>query len=455
MPRQQFKKDRHRLRRMLNSHLYLPSDDLIGGMLNAEHHPSKSLVSEHWDDDFLSINVLWRLPGSKVSPSVALHKLQLLISRCIHIKRPVISLWDIASNEKLVDNGAEKLERNALSVPALNLGLVFAFTRKLGFMGKASPLNQMYPYRSIAPVISESRLYAVLIGIDAYASYPLRGCVSDALALRKYLTDVLHVPKERIQCLLGLGSDRQVHSSIPSRKNIISALLGLVQNPHIQPGDGIIIYFSGHGTSYQCTQCHESIFTGEAPERACLKSLCPIEALCPIDRDTRDNNNTPIPDISDREFNAILTHIYRAKGNRITVILDCCHAANLNRSMLDEGARAMPPLSRTSFDTMLHAADQNMRRFPDYHSILDEDWLPNMDSHVILAPCIEYQLTTERSDGSGFHGVFTQSLLHTLRSGRLTKDATYTDLIDVLPWSYIQTPVVAGKRKGTRLWYQD
>ncbi|KAK0474985.1 hypothetical protein EDD18DRAFT_1021529, partial [Armillaria luteobubalina] len=85
----------------------------------------------------------------------------------------------------------------------------------------------------------------------------------------------------------------------------------LVQNPHIQPSDGIIIYFSGHGTSYQ------------SPERACLKSLCPIEALCPIDRDTRNNDNTPIPDISDREFNAILTHIYRAKRNRITVILDC------------------------------------------------------------------------------------------------------------------------------------
>ncbi|KAK0457622.1 hypothetical protein IW261DRAFT_1661142 [Armillaria novae-zelandiae] len=170
---------------------------------------------------------------------------------------------------------------------------------------------------------------------------------------------------------------------------------------------------------------------------------------------TRDNDNTPIPDISDREFNAILTHIYQAKGNPITVILDCCHTANLNRSMIDEGACAMPPLPRTSFDKMLHVAEQNMRQFPNYHSIMDEDWLPNMDSHVILAPCREYQLTTERRQGSGFHGVFTHSLLCTLRSGLLTKDATYTDLIDVLPWSYFQMPVVAGKHKGTCLWYQN
>ncbi|KAK0457621.1 hypothetical protein IW261DRAFT_1353253, partial [Armillaria novae-zelandiae] len=123
-----------------------------------------------------------------------------------------------------------------------------------------------------------SRLYAVLIGIDAYESYPLHGCVSDALALRKYLTDNLHVPKEHIQCLLGPGSDCQVNSSIPSRKNIISTFLGLAQNPRIQPGDG------SHGTSYQYMQCHESIFAGEAPESACHKSLCPIEAICPIDR---------------------------------------------------------------------------------------------------------------------------------------------------------------------------
>ncbi|SJL12671.1 uncharacterized protein ARMOST_16102 [Armillaria ostoyae] len=479
---------------MLSFQTSRPYHDLTDGMVNTEHSSFKRLVSEHCDGSSLFINALWRSPALKEisSPSVALYKLQLLVSRCIHIEHPVKSSRAIASNEILVNNATEKLEgilqngtahnnnkrhrdgqldkvngldssrvqivlleRDTLSLLALKARLFLAFTWKLGFMLKASPLNQITPYRSVVPDINGSRLYAVLIGIDAYESYPLRGCVSDALALRKYLTEDLHVPKERIQCLLGPGSNCQVDSSIPSRKNIISTLLGLVHNRQIQPGDSIIIYFSGHGTSYQCTQCHESIFTGEAPERACLKSLCPIEALCPIDRDTRDNDNTPLPDISDREFNAILTHIYRAKANRITVILDCCHTPNLNRSMLDEGARSMPPLPRASFHKMLHAADQNMQRFPDYHSILDDDWLPNMDSHVILAPCREYQHTTERREESGFHGLFTQSLLRTLRSGRLTKDATYTDLIDVLPWSDCQTPVVAGKRKGTRLWYQD
>ncbi len=273
--------------------------------------------------------------------------------------------------------------------------------------------------------------------------------------MRQYLTDDLHVPEERIQCLLGRGGNSREDATIPSRKNIISALLDLAHNPQIKADDCIIIYFSGHGTSYQCARCHESILTGEKPETACLKSLCPIEALCPMDREALDADGTPVPDISDREFNSIIAHISRAKGNRITVILDCCHSANLNRSFPDEGARAIPPLPRTSFDKMLFVADQNMQQFPDYLSIFDEEWFPNMDSHVILAPCREYQLTDERKGPSGFRGVFTQRLLDTLRSGRMGKDATYIDLIDDLPWSDCQTPVVAGKRKNTHLWYQD
>ncbi|PBK84593.1 hypothetical protein ARMGADRAFT_1000319 [Armillaria gallica] len=452
--------------------------------MDAERSSFRRLVSEYWDRNFPFINALCRCSSLKEisSPSVALYKLQRLIPRCIDIKHPVKSSWAAENNEILVHGGAEKLEdfaqthgalhssnnphmegqpdkldelgssrvgimlpeRNTLSLAALKAGLVLAFAWKLGLILKASPLSQITLDQSV-PRTDGSRLYAILIGIDAYESYPLHGCVSDALALRQYLTEDLHVPKERMQCLLSPGSNCQVDASIPSRKNIISTLLALAHNPQIQTGDSIIIYFSGHGTSYQCI----------APETTCRKSLCPIEALCPIDRDTRDSDNTPIPDISDREFNAIVTHIYWSKGTRITVILDCCHTPNLNRSTMDKGARAMPPLPRASFDKMLQAADRNMQRFPDYRSILDEDWSPNMNSHVILAACREYQLTKEIRGKSGFHGVFTQSLLHTFRSGCLTKDATYTDLIDVLPWSDCQTPVVAGERKGTRLWYQD
>ncbi|PBK90972.1 hypothetical protein ARMGADRAFT_872604, partial [Armillaria gallica] len=157
-----------------------------------------------------------------------------------------------------------------------------------------------------------SRFWAVLIGIDAYKTYPLCGCVSDALTMENYLINDLGVPKERIQRLLGPTEHGSLNNfSVPSRTNIVSSLLNIVQNPEIEVGDNVIIYFSGHGTSYSPSDVGFDAETGS------------IEALCPIDRGDLDANDIPIPDISDREINAILTEISRSKGHHITFILDC------------------------------------------------------------------------------------------------------------------------------------
>ncbi|PBK90975.1 hypothetical protein ARMGADRAFT_864995, partial [Armillaria gallica] len=156
-----------------------------------------------------------------------------------------------------------------------------------------------------------SQFWAVLIGIDAYRIRPLHGCVSDALAMESYLIKDLGVPQERIQRLLGpteLEHESLNHSSTPSRANIVSSLLSLVSNPEIEFGDNIIIYISGHGSRY-------------SPSHFGLAGS--IEALCPIDRGNLGADGTPIPDISDREINAILTEIARSKGHHITVVLDC------------------------------------------------------------------------------------------------------------------------------------
>ncbi len=39
-----------------------------------------------------------------------------------------------------------------------------------------------------------------------------------------------------------------------------------------------------------------------------------IETLCPVDRDTLDANGVPIPDISDRELNTLLTRSPEKRG---------------------------------------------------------------------------------------------------------------------------------------------
>ncbi|KAK0224027.1 peptidase C14, caspase domain-containing protein, partial [Armillaria fumosa] len=175
-------------------------------------------------------------------------------------------------------------------------------------------------------------IWAVLIGIDGYLSYPLRGCVADALTMEQYLVDDLLVPRERIQKLLGparSGDTSTDVSSIPSRANVISLLHSLITNPNIKCGDPIIIFFSGHGSRYSLSDDDDDPdFDEELDDERSGKY---VEALCPMDRNTLDSSGALIPDITDRELNTILAQIARTKGNRITFILDCCHAGSVTR----------------------------------------------------------------------------------------------------------------------------
>ncbi|KAK0219283.1 hypothetical protein EDD85DRAFT_754269, partial [Armillaria nabsnona] len=156
-----------------------------------------------------------------------------------------------------------------------------------------------------------SRFWAVLIGINDYTSYPLRGCVSDVQLMESYLTEDLGMPRDRIQLLLGSKEHLSPEDPLyPSRVHIVGTLLSLITNSNIVYGDNIIIYYSGHG-SYYPYHTEED----DEPEY--------IETLCPIDRDTPGEDGKPVPDISDRELNTILSLISRAKGHCITVILDC------------------------------------------------------------------------------------------------------------------------------------
>ncbi|KAK0476233.1 hypothetical protein EDD18DRAFT_1265720 [Armillaria luteobubalina] len=276
--------------------------------------------------------------------------------------------------------------------------------------------------------------------------------------MEKYLIEGLGVPKNRIQTLHG----PQIHvpniSTLPSRANIISMLLSLAKNPDINTGDIIVIYYSGHGSSYPFSD----YFTDEDSPgtNVSIAGAGSVEVLCPMDRDMLDENGIPIPDISDRELNSILTQVSRSKGHRITVILDSCNSGGATRGVDEHEARRTSPLKRASLKEILVSAHRTMKDFPGYRSVLEVDWNPDMDSHVVLAACREDELAkarrATRDDGTvGFNGIFTESLIGLLKSGTLREGSTYLDLIDALPKFPFQTAVVAGKRKNTRLWDQE
>ncbi len=61
----------------------------------------------------------------------------------------------------------------------------------------------------------------------------------------------------------------------------------------------------------------------------------------------------------------------------------------------------------------------------------------------------------EEESDAGYNGAFTYALIGTLRSGNLPKEATYVEVLFSLPRRCGQTPVIAGKHKRERLWYND
>ncbi len=291
----------------------------------------------------------------------------------------------------------------------------------------------------------------------------MRGCVADALAVKQYLVEDLLVPKDRIQSLLGSTNHRDTSqtdmSSIPSRENILSALLSLITNPDIERGDPIIIFFAGHGSRYALSDYDNDEDSDFDEEDGHLHKF--VEALCPIDRDTIDSNDMPIPDISDRELNTILSILSRTKGHRITVILDCCHAGSVTRT-LSSGVRTAPPPERASLKDMLFAAEDTLRDLPasGNRSIVAEDWGPDMGCHVIVAAYKGNEVAKakriKKENGTEvWRGVFTSLLIETLRAGVLGEGATYVDLFEALPQLRYQTPIVAGGHINTCLWYQD
>ncbi len=283
--------------------------------------------------------------------------------------------------------------------------------------------------------------------------------------MKDYLEEDLKVPRARIQLLLGGYNTPSHYHLLPSRTNITNVLCSLIKNPEIRKGDNIVIFYAGHGSSYACSNHHSiggnPIVSGvhdsaaRYPEKTerfeGIDIFCPTEALCPIDRNTRDSKGHIIPDISDREFNTILHEIARAKGKHITVIIDSCHSAGITR--VPDQIRNAPPLANSP-DYMMHVGMENLKYISTRISIMDKRWTPDMSSHVVLTACKDFQFAGEYDMGGRFHGFFTYSLVRALRSGLWTKELTYFQLIQRLPRKQKQIPDVAGGYMHERLWYQ-
>lgn len=268
--------------------------------------------------------------------------------------------------------------------------------------------------------MSQQPLYALLIGINHYASATvpnLRGCVNDVEAMAALLHSQYGVPLANIAILT---NEQATHTAIASafQAHLTAPLQAWHQGGQQGEMPAVLFYFSGHGS--------------RAPAETRETASGFDETLVP--HDSRTNN---VYDIKDWELKDWLNGVTPYTEN-VTVILDCCHSGSGTR--LTE--------KRT---TDIRGCDDDRRPQP-----------PRVLTHrggnwVALSACRNDQKAHEAPVGetAALHGVFTYWLLETLAQMSPHRPLTYRELYEQLVYRVgkshpSQTPQCDGNRD--RLW---
>ncbi|KAF7334566.1 ICE-like protease (Caspase) p20 domain protein [Mycena venus] len=264
------------------------------------------------------------------------------------------------------------------------------------------------------------------VAINQYRSKDipnLHGCLNDAESLKSCLSFIL-----------GQAPPRAIYSLTDARATRSAIISGffehLIDNPEINPGDPIIIHYSGHGG--------RTVVPGgwSIPART-------AETLCPSDEWMLDSLGKVIPGIPDVTVNALLRLLARRKGNNITFICDSCHSGGIDRSIDASHPAARynaktPPLPSDIDHHILHQANCVGEAFP-FHG--------DYESHILLAACAEDQRAHEVWRGLKRVGAFTEALttkLRQLKNMSSIEHVTYSQLVTSLSLSHSQNPQCEG-----------
>ncbi|RXW16987.1 hypothetical protein EST38_g8865 [Candolleomyces aberdarensis] len=282
---------------------------------------------------------------------------------------------------------------------------------------------------------NDNTIYALVIGINVYPASPeytnLRAAVADADAIEEFLVDQLKVLPENIISL---------RDGEATRQGILDAFRTLETNTAATVDPCIIIYYAGHGASSPRPEEWEDWAT----DREWIEQLCPSDLGALV-------GGQVVQGLPDRVICGLLNSLAEKRGNNITLIMDCCHSAGMNRhkgpGKISRCISNPPPLTAEAnslvdlampgrFADPADASEANraLRVASGFGNKFDH-------SHVLLAACGRDQSAYETHDLS--HGIFTAALLKFFKRDKL-EEVTYNSLmrnLDVPPW---QTPHCMG-----------
>ncbi|QRV98781.1 ICE-like protease (caspase) p20 domain protein [Ceratobasidium sp. AG-Ba] len=288
---------------------------------------------------------------------------------------------------------------------------------------------------------SLSRLYALVIGINSYPKLkPLAGAVADAAAIEHFLTVDLHVPSDHIQKLI---------DGHATRDKIILAFRQLRDDPRIQKGDPILIYFAGHGGLGKASHEWSRRYGYDD-----IQVIFPYDYGLPVAGCQQIVNCIP-----DQTIAVLLNDLASVKGNNVTVIFDSCHSASANRGEnLDNavpGRIARDPEVQVNIPDNIDADIISLSPIKPPESsysaaeLSRHALLPlysDQASHVYFAACGSQEKAWEE-DGKG---VFTSALLRCIRANGVDK-ISYSDLLMSMPLLPKQSPHCYGLHKTRTL----
>jgi hypothetical protein len=264
--------------------------------------------------------------------------------------------------------------------------------------------------------MSDRQWHALVIGIDRYPAFPkdqLSGCVNDASAMRRFLSERVLVPEANLRCLTSPRDPAAGTESTAATAANIRAEFGSLLN-RVQAGDHVVMFYAGHGFQvavdvagakqrYYGFVAQDVVMEGKGYANLILGS----------------------------EVHALLRSLEQ-KGATATVIADTCHSGASTRAIeqdprervlrLDDltGAQARslsehhPALQSTSTAGERGGAD-TIKPFGAY---------PGSD-YVMLTGCLDSETSKEDSapvvgeDGSettATHGLMTLALMKELEA---------------------------------------
>lgn len=247
---------------------------------------------------------------------------------------------------------------------------------------------------------------ALIVGINAYPTAPLRGCVNDAIMVSEMLTE---------QFGFSAVEKRLLTDESATTANILERLNWLVKGA--KAGDTLFFHFSGHGS--------------QMIDRSDKEPDGLDEILCPVDLDWR----TKV--ITDSQLKSIFDKV--PAGVELTVVMDCCHSGTMldqahqyqplgvaTRSLLNEFGPDSPNRSRylpmpTDIEHRGIGLNLKPRDRSVQHRHVDKTGL-------MVTGCQSHQTSADAFIDNQYCGAATYSLIKTLRESDF--DLDYKTLVD-------------------------